>query len=275
MARNSIKVALIYDCDGTLSYGNMQEYAFMEQLKITPDEFWSKSDKIAKEQNADSNLAYMWQMLEEAKRLGTKKEDFKACGESVKLFKGVADWFDRINAYGKKLGIEVEHYMISSGLSEIVEGMPIYKQFKKVYANRFMYDVNGVAFWPAQIVNYTTKTQYLVRINKGKLEEGDKSVNDYMAADERPIPFNRMVYFGDGLTDIPCMSMLKSNGGHSVAVYTPRRKNNKKYANILLKDKRVDIIAPADYSEGGKIEEYIKSLLHKIKAEDDFMKQCK
>ncbi len=270
MAKNCIKVALIYDCDGTLSYGNMQEYAFMEQLKITPDEFWGKSDKLAKEQNADSNLAYMWQMLEEAKRMGTKREDFLSCGKNVKFFKGVEDWFERINAYGKELGIEVEHYMISSGLTEIVEGMPIYRHFKKIYANRFMYDANGAAMWPAQVVNYTTKTQYLVRINKGILEEGDKRVNDYMAADDRPIPFNRMVYFGDGLTDIPSMAMLKSNGGHAIGVYPPRKKNNKKYANILLKDKRVDIIAPADYSEGSRIDAYIKVLLNKIKADHEF-----
>jgi hypothetical protein len=261
------KVAICYDFDGTLAYGNMQEYDFMSNLNIEADDFWNKSDTLAAEQNADSNLAYMWTMLEEAKRYGTTKEDFAACGKNIRMFKGVDTWFDRINKYAAKLGIEAEHYLLSSGLQEIVEGMPISAKFKKVYANRFMYDANGVAFWPAQIVNYTTKTQYLFRISKGCLDEGDKTVNDRTNPEDRVIPFTNMLYVGDGLTDVPCMATLKKFGGHAAAVYTPRKKNNKKLANKLLEDRRVDVIAPADYSEGSRMDKFVKALLNQLKAE--------
>jgi len=269
MGKRKLKVAICYDFDGTLAYGNMQEYDFMKNLDLAPADFWAKTDKLAKSQNADGNLAYMWKMLEEARNTGTRKEDFLSCGKSIRLFKGVIDWFDRLNDYADNLGIELEHYLLSSGLSEIVEGTSIYKKFNKVYACRFMYDSNGVAFWPAQVVNYTTKTQYLYRISKGCLEECDNTVNERTNPKDRAVPFSRMLYIGDGLTDIPCMATLKKFGGYSAAVYTPRKKGNKKVANQLLADKRVDIIAPADYSENSKLDKYVKSLLKKIKADDD------
>jgi hypothetical protein len=270
--KSLVTVALLYDFDGTLAKGNMQEYDFMEKLNIKPDVFWAKSDTLALEQNADNNLAYMRIMLEEAQKIGKTREDFIACGQNIRFFEGVLDWFDRINAYGKKLGINVEHYLLSSGLSEIVEGCPIYKKFKKIYACRFMYNEKNEAYWPAQVVNYTTKTQYLYRISKGCLEESDKSVNNRTTAEDRVIPFSRMVYIGDGLTDVPCMATLKKFGGHALAVYTPRTKNNKKNANRLLEDGRVDTIAPANYTEGSTLDVYIKSLLKKIKADYDFNK---
>ncbi|MBR1949014.1 MAG: haloacid dehalogenase-like hydrolase [Alphaproteobacteria bacterium] len=267
MKRNNIIVALLYDFDGTLAPGNMHEHGFIEKMGLTTNEFWNKSDNLALEQNADSNLAYMWLTLEEAKRLGTKKEDFMSYGSKITYFKGVEDWFKRINDYGKELGITVEHYLISSGLSEIVEGMSIYPNFKKVYANRYMYDKNGVAHWPARIVNYTDKTQYLYRISKGCLDEGDKSVND--RCENIRIPFTNMLYFGDGLTDVPCMAILQDYGGHSVGVYTPCKKGNQKNVKKLLEDGRINISAPADYSEGSKIDTYVKTLLRKIKADSE------
>lgn len=273
MKQNSlVTVALLYDFDGTLAKGNMQEYDFMEKLNIKPDDFWAKSDNLALEQNADNNLAYMRIMLEEAKKIGKTREDFIACGQNINFFDGVTDWFDRIDAYAKNLGIKVEHYLLSSGLYEIVEGCPIYKKFKKVYACRFMYDENNEAYWPAQVVNYTTKTQYLYRISKGCLEECDKSVNDRTNPKDRAIPFSRMVYIGDGLTDVPCMATLKKFGGYSLAVYNPSTKNNQKNARQLLTDKRVDTIAPADYTEGSPLDVYIKALLKKIRADYDFTK---
>lgn len=270
MKKNEIVVALLYDFDGTLAPGNMHEHGFIEKMGLKTEEFWEKSDTLALTQNADSNLAYMLKTLEEAKKLGTTKKDFMSYGKDVKYFKGVDDWFDRINAYGKMLGIKVEHYLISSGLSEMVEGMSIYSKFKKVYANRFMYDANGVAYWPARIVNYTDKTQYLYRISKGCLDEGDKSVND--RTNGTRIPFKNMLYFGDGLTDVPCMAILQEYGGHAVGVHTPYKQKSKKTAEKLLTDGRVNITAIADYSENSKIDKYVKALLLKIKADNDLEK---
>lgn len=265
-------LAILYDFDGTIASGNMQEHDFIPKTNTTTDDFWLESDTLALEQNADNNLAYMRIMLEKAQKIGKTRKDFIACGKNIRFFKGVLEWFDRINAYGKKIGVKVEHYLLSSGLHEIVEGTPIYKKFKKVYACRFMYNENNEAYWPAQVVNYTTKTQYLFRINKGCLEECDKSVNNRMNPEDRSIPFSRMLYIGDGLTDIPCMATLKEFGGHALAVYTPHKKGNKKIAKQLLADGRVDTIAPADYTEGSPLDLYVKALLKKAKADYDFEK---
>ena len=263
MPKKYIDVAICYDFDGTLAPGNMHEHGFIEKMGLTVQDFWTLSDDLALEQNADNNLAYMCLTLQYAKRLGTTKKDFMSYGRDVKYFNGVENWFDRINEFGKKLGIRVEHYLISSGLSEMVEGMSIYPKFTRVYANRYMYDNNGVAFWPARIVNYTDKTQYLYRISKGCLDETDKSVNN--RSEYIRIPFKNMLYFGDGLTDVPCMAILQEHEGHCIGVYTPDK--NKKTVEKLLEDKRVNVIAEGDYSEGSKIDKYVKSLLLKIKAD--------
>ena len=258
-----IVVALLYDFDGTLAPGNMHEHGFIEKMGLRTEEFWEMSDDLAHEQNADSNLAYMLLTLQYAKRLGITKKDFMSYGKDVQYFKGVMDWFDRINIFALKLGIKVEHYLISSGLSEMVEGMSIYPKFTKVYANSYMYDHNKVAFWPARIMNFTDKTQCLYRISKGCLGEGDKAVNE--RTENFRIPFTHMLYLGDGLTDVPCMSILQEHEGHCIGVYTPGK--NKKTAEKLLDDRRVNIIAEGDYSEGSTIDKYVKSLLLKIKAE--------
>lgn len=265
VVRPSLTVAFLYDFDGTLAPGNMHEHGFIEKMGLKTEDFWKKSDSLALEQNADSNLAYMLQTLEEAKKLGTTKKDFMSYGKTITYFKGVEEWFDRINKFGKELGIKIEHYLISSGLSEMVEGMSIYPKFTRVYANRFMYDKNGVAYWPARIVNYTDKTQYLYRISKGCLDEGDKSVNDRTGSVR--IPFKNMLYFGDGLTDVPCMAILQEYGGHAIGVYTPYNKKSKQVAEKLYEDQRVNTIAIADYSDESRIDAYVKSLLMKIKAD--------
>lgn len=272
MKKNLIKLAVCYDFDGTLAPGNMQEYGFLRTLKTTPGSFWAKSDELAQNQCADKNLAYMLTMLTEAKNknISFRREDLQKFGQDITLFRGVGDWFKRINAYALKNGVELQHFLLSSGLKEIVEGMPISKEFTKVYACSFMYDANGVAFWPAQVVNYTTKTQYLYRISKGCLDEADMAVNDRTPQSERDIPFSQMVYIGDGMTDIPCMATLRKFGGHAIAVYRPHTKTGSKNAEKLLKDGRVDNIAPADYSEGGKMDTMIKALIRKVKSDNDF-----
>ena len=272
MRKDLVKVAICYDFDGTLAPGNMQEFGFMKALKTTPKSFWNKSDQLAQQHSADKNLAYMLTMLQEAKnkKISFRKEDLQKFGISIPLFKGVKDWFPRINAYASSQGIELQHFLLSSGLKEIISGMPIAKEFTKVYACSFMYDENGVAVWPAQVVNYTTKTQYLFRISKGCLDERDGAVNDRTPKDQRNIPFNRMMYIGDGLTDIPCMATLRKFGGNAIAVYRPKTKTGSQHAEKLLRDDRVDNIAPADYSEGSKIDYLIKAWIYKIKAELDF-----
>jgi len=258
--------AILYDFDKTLSTKDMQEYAFIPGIGMTADEFWAKCDILTKKHNMDQILSYMYVMLNDAR--GKKllnRDEFKKLGESVELFPGVDSWFERVNSYAENLGIEVEHYVISSGLKEIIEGTPIAKYFKKVYAAEFMYDESGVPVWPAMAVNYTSKTQFLFRINKGVLDVTDHAeLNEYTPENERRIPFRNMIYIGDGFTDVPCMKLVKVNGGHSIAVYS----NKKNTALNIMRQGRVDFIANADYRENQKLEETVFRTLDLIKAKN-------
>lgn len=257
-----IQIAICYDFDGTLSPKNMQEYDFMKKLKISPKKFWSDVTKLAKEQKADNIAAYMKLMIDESKskRISFTKKTFKDYGKTIELFKGVDTWFDRINEYGKKQGILVKHFIISSGLKEMIEGTKIAKKFERVYASSFMYDSNRAAEWPAVVLNFTTKTRYLFEINKG---ENCLNINKYIPDEDREIPFSNMIYIGDGETDVPCMKIVKKEGGHSIAVYKPKS-NKKKIAERLIKEDRVNFMAPADYSENSQIEKMVKSIIDKI-----------
>ena len=266
-------VALIYDFDGTLSPGNMQEYSFMEELNMTPSQFWGKSTQLSRDQDASGILCYMKLMLEEAKHAGisVKRESFANYGKTVELFNGVKEWFSLINKLGKKIGLNIEHYINSSGLKEMIEGTPIAKEFKNIYACSFIYDKDGVATWPAVAVDYTTKTQFIFKINKGIKEVSDnKKINEYVPEEDRPIPFKRMIYFGDGETDIPCMKMVKANGGYSIAVYKPKDSSKRKIAEKLILDDRVNFVCQADYRESQDIYKVVSTILEKMKRDYDF-----
>ena len=217
-------VALIYDFDGTLSPGNMQEFSFIKALNMTSEEFWRRSNELTRNNDANGILCYMKLMLDEAqyRHISLKRESFQRFGREVEFYPGVAEWFSLVNGYGRAKGVAVRHYINSSGLKEMIEGTAIAREFENIYACSFLYDVDGKAVWPAVAVDFTTKTQFLFKINKGISSVSDNSeVNRYMREEERPVPFRRMIYFGDGQTDIPCMKMVRQNGGHSIAVYDP------------------------------------------------------
>lgn len=218
-------VAICYDFDGTLSPHNMQEYDFIPQLGVKSKDFWAEANKRAKDDNADPILTYMNLMVEEARASNNVKIDRKAivdCGKKVTYFKGVEEWFKRIDSFAKTCNLEIQHFIISSGLKEMIEGTSIKKYIREVFASSFSYDQHDVAKWPAVAVNFTTKTQFLFRINKGKFNVWDEQgINKYVADADRPIPFARMIYLGDGSTDIPCMKLVKEQGGNSIAVYKP------------------------------------------------------
>lgn len=275
-----IKMAICYDFDGTLAPGNMQEYGFTEKVGYAnPKDFWKKAAEIARKQHADAILAYMHLMIRESKSQNVpfKREDFIKYGKGIQLFAGVESWFDRISAYAADKGIELKHFIISSGLKEMIEGSSIASKFEKIYASCFMYDANDAAQWPAVALNYTTKTQYIYRINKGVLDETDnKTINEYTPLEKRDIPFENMIYIGDGETDIPCMKTIKISGGHSIAVYPPHVDGAKEKIEHLITDDRVNIIAAADYSQGTVIDRYIKAVIDKVAADNvlkDFEKE--
>ena len=268
--KERITVALIYDFDGTLAPGNMQEYDFIPAVGKSNMEFWHEANTLAEEQDADQVLTYMARMLQAAqsKGLSLRREAFRESGRNVQFYRGVVEWFKRINDYGAERGINILHYVNSSGLKEIIEGTAIAHEFKNIYACSFLYNVDGIAYWPAVAVNYTNKTQFIFKINKGVESVYDTHmVNRYMEENLRPVPFKRMIYVGDGMTDIPCMKLVKNYGGHSIAVYNPDDKNKRKDMNTLIRDNRVNFVCAADYSEGSEMDTVVKSIMDKIAAD--------
>lgn len=265
--KEKITVALIYDFDGTLAPGNMQEYDFIPAVGKSNMEFWHEANTLAEEQDADQVLTYMARMLQAAqsKGLSLRREAFRESGRNVKFYRGVEEWFKRINEYGKERGVRILHYVNSSGLKEIIEGTPIAHEFKNIYACSFLYNVDGIAYWPAVAVNYTNKTQFIFKINKGVESVFDtKDVNRFMEESKRPVPFSRMIYFGDGTTDIPCMKLVKNFGGHSIAVYNPEEQSQRVVLNELIRDNRVNHVCPADYSESSEMDIVVKTIIDKI-----------
>ena len=258
------KVALMYDFDKTLCGKDMQEYSFIPSVGMQASDFWEEANRISVKTNMDRILAYMLLMIKTAKKneVEITKESFNKLGKDVVLLKGVKTWFKRINEFGKSLGIEVEHYIISSCLKEIIDGTPIAKEFKKIYACEFHYNNSGNADWPQQVVNYTTKTQFIFRISKGVLDTmDDKRLNSYTSESDRTIPYRNMIYIGDGLTDVPCMTVVKDRGGESIAIY---HRGEKQIAKKLLKENRVTFMCRADYSQDSMLETIVKKIIQKV-----------
>ena len=265
-------VALIYDFDGTLSPGNMQEFGFIQASGSTPQEFWTMSNEIAKDQDASDILAYMKLMFDEAHNHGIKlrRSDFKRFGKHVRLFEGVKEWFRLVNAYGAAHGVKVEHYINSSGLKEIIEGTAIAHEFKHIFACTYLYNEAGEAEWPGIAVDYTAKTQFLFKINKGIFSSRDsKRVNESISDDKKRIPFPQMIYFGDGETDVPCMKIVTMFGGNCVAVYNPEKPERRKPAEKLKKQGRVTFTAPARYTADSKAFKIVCSIIDKIRVENE------
>ena len=257
-------IALMYDFDKTLCGKDMHDYSFIPSIGMNSSEFWQEANKLATKTNMDKILAYMYLMIKTAKKndVPITKEAFTKLGEEVVLLKGVKGWFDRINAYGKVYDVEIEHYILSSGLSEIIEGTPIAKHFKRIYACQFHYNERGNADWPQQAVNYTTKTQFLFRISKGVLDVmDDVTLNSSISEEDRRIPYHNMIYIGDGLTDVPCMRLVKERGGESIAIF---HRNDKRIVNKLLKEGRVNYACPADYTNGSMLDTVVKKIIQKM-----------
>lgn len=258
-------VAICYDFDKTLSPKDMQEFGLIPKLNCSSKEFWDQSNGMAKKEGMDKILAYMMTIIKKAGHdISITKKDFNSLGKDIELFPGVETWFERVNKIAQEAHVNVEHYIISAGLKEIIQGTSIAPCFKEIYASSFLYSASGEAYWPRQVVNYTTKTQYLFRINKNCLDLSDEdSVNEYKEDEERRIPFTNFIYIGDSETDIPAMKIVKNGGGIAIGVYDPHTKNMDKVMP-LLKQKRIDFLTPADYSENSRIEQLVTKSLKKI-----------
>jgi hypothetical protein len=266
-----LRTALVYDFDGTLAHGNAQEHSFFPKLlNIRKADFWNEVRGSKEKHNADENLIFLYLMLKLAAERGVSitRQLLREHGRTIPLFIGVDRWFDRINAFAAERGLALEHYIISSGNGEIIEGSPIASRFIRIFASRYLYDDQGVAIWPATSINYTSKTQFLFRINKGILNYwNSEGVNRWMPPGERPIPFSRIIYLGDGDTDIPSMKMVRYQGGHSVAVFdldTWQNDNHQEKVYNLIAEDRAHYVVPGDYRQGSLLDVTIKGILGKI-----------
>lgn len=267
-----LTVALIYDFDGTLSPGNMQEYDFIPAVGKSNSEFWEESNTVSEAQDADPILTYMAKMIAEArsKGLSLKREAFREAGRNIVFFEGVRTWFERVNEYGASKGVNILHYINSSGIKEIIEGTDIACQFKNIFASSFLYDEDDAAYWPAVGVNYTNKTQFIYKINKGVESVSDsRLVNRYLEEDKRPVQFKHMIYIGDGTTDIPCMRLVDSQGGYAIAVYDPADPGTYDSVHRLIDEKRVSFVCPADYSEGSPMDHLVRTIIDKIVTDNE------
>lgn len=261
-------VALIYDFDKTLSPKDMQEYGYLPGIKMEAEQFWGLCADFAKANQTDSVLTYMYMMKKMARgELDLSREKLQELGRDVEFFPGVESWFDRINAIGEANGVKVEHYIISSGLTEIIQGSAIGDKFKAIFAASFCYDEDGQPVWPSTAVNYTNKTQYLFRINKGVFDvTNDRDLNAFTPEYLRRIPFTNMIYVGDGLTDVPCMKMTKQKGGYSIVVHAPGKTE---MADDMLLQGRADFSVEANYSAGSEMEQTVTLLMRRILATHD------
>ena len=258
-------LAICYDFDKTLSPDDMQAQGYIQSVGYDVAGFWEDSNILARNNDMDSNLAYMLKMVMESRgRIEFSREALMEYGAQVELFEGVKTWFDRIRDYGRSRHVIVEHYIISSGLREMIEGTEIARRgvFEKIYASSFYFNEEGAAVWPAQVINYTSKTQFLFRIEKGVLDINDPGVNEFFPPDKIRVPFRNMVYIGDSDTDIPCMKLVNTYGGHSIGVYNPDTGDKRKVYQ-MLKDQRIRYFAPADYREGSELDRLVKDIIDK------------
>ena len=270
--RKKTIIAIVYDFDGTLAKGNIQENSFIPNLGLSNEDFWKDVKELAKDKKMDEILAYMYMLVSKAtpdNNVKVDRKSFQEHGKKVGYFKGVENYFGLIKEYANNKNIQLKHYIISSGTKEMIEGTSIAKNFNQIYASSFMYDQHDVAIWPAIAINYTTKTQFLFRINKGIEDEwSNDKINKFISEQERPVPFNHMIYLGDGETDIPAMKMVNYQGGTSIAVYPPSKRGAREKADNLLKERRATYVAPANYEENSELYKIITKTLDAISAKD-------
>lgn len=260
-------IAIVYDFDGTLTPKPMQDYAVLPKLGIDADSFWAEVGQEVKETGAENMLVYMRKLLEKAQenQVNITREDYADLASHIKYYAGVEEWFDLINNYvtERSPNTKIKHYVVSAGMKEILEGIDIKDKFSNIYASEYYFDYRGIATFPKLVITDTSKTQFLFRINKG-IENLSQTINEHMTEESRPVPFNNIIYIGDGLTDVPSMALTKKEGGHTIAVYKDKNEKQRSVCQGLLKAGRVDFTAKADYREGQELHKRTLLLLNSI-----------
>lgn len=265
------EIAVIYDFDGTLAKGNIPEHNLFSKLGLEINKFWSEVRRVRNETDSDEIAVYMYLLMQKASEKGmylTKKLLEDSAKNNVPFFEGVETWFSRIKGTFSNEDYIVNHYIISSGLQEMIEATTISKDIKKVFASKYIYGKDSNAVSPGVTINYTSKVQYLFRINKGIFNHWDnESLNSWIPLKDRQVPFSRMIYIGDGDTDIPAMKTVRSQGGISIAVFDPEKwENNQNQERIykLISEDRVQYVTPADYRDGSQLDIVVKGVIDRM-----------
>ena len=258
-------IAMVYDFDGTLTPQPMQDYTVLPALGMDPARFWAAVNRESRRTGGDPMLTYMRMLLERMEQRGEhiSREALRALGAKIRYFAGVQGWFARTAGYVRRQGggdVQLRNYIVSAGQREILEGIRIRKHFARIFGSEYFFDRNGLATFPSRVINDTTKTQYLFRINKGVEDERD-SINRHMPEEQRAVPFANLVYVGDGMTDVPGMTVTKKNGGHALAVHRPEHRRGERVCRDLLTASRIDFYAPADFRAGSRLDRRVKLLL--------------
>lgn len=266
-------VAIMYDFDKTLSTTDMQNYKFIPDLDMTPDQFWGKTGEFSAKEGVERILSYMYMMIYCAKEKGIKmtKEYLKECGKNIKFYPGVTGWFKRINEYGASKGLKIEHYLVSSGTKEILMGCSIYNEFTEAWGCEYYFDKNGEPVWPKLAINYTQKTQFFYRVSKGATNVQDDAGVNKKNKNLR-IPHRNIIYIGDGMTDIPAMTLVKHSGGHSIALYQGDDNDSVKQ---IYSDERCNFVCKADYSSGSELDKVIKLIIDSIQVAEELQRKEK
>jgi hypothetical protein len=253
MASPQTIIGLVYDFDQTLSPGYMTDEVLFPHYGISGEQFWKKSHALVDEQGYDSELAYLKTPLDCLTPDRPTNAELRALGAKLRFNPGLPEALTELEQIlrpeHRALGLKLEHYIISSGIKELLEGSVLRPHLKAVFGSEFAEDREGRISFPKRVIGHTTKTQFIFRINKGMLLPHE-DVNDHMPRELRPIPFEHMIYLGDGPTDVPCFTLVRRYGGQAVAVYHPEDKTRisfRKCWQLSAHADRVRHIAPADF----------------------------
>jgi hypothetical protein len=264
-------IAVVYDYDQTLSPNYMQEEVLFPAFGIDARRFWKKCQELVANEGYENELAYMRVMLEYLDIDRPTNARLRELGRELRFYPGLPEMFEDFNAglltpQHEAHGIRLEHYIISSGLKALIDGSRVAPHVKAVFGCEFAEDAQGRITFPKRVISHTQKTQYLFRINKGLLELS-QDVNDHMPAEVRPVPFEHMIYVGDGPTDVPCFAVVRQNGGHAIAVYNPAdetRSSFKKCYQLTTHANRVRHIAPADFRAGSHLRLLLEQMVEDV-----------